>query len=296
GRSSDTLHPVPMSSKVNKSCSTIRVRLAQAHSYLIARALTKLLWSYQKHQKSGASFFTYPFRNYPPPRGFDRGAFNQIIMDKILGLGEALTAKGNKKRWMELDTLQLRAAAFAVRAHVDYVRLVRRQQRRKAPEVKASLHIDDKSLSQLKEKTKHVIRSLERHMKRANRALINGLGKEHYDALMATWKAHLRWMRLHIAYYKPWGKPNPGRRRRQQKEIDELMEMAKQSLRNYGYLPPEEKELRHIMRLYARYARDFRKGHRTVRFLLKNRAEFSYSYRLAHFVIKRLNLKELPKS
>lgn len=108
--------------------------------------------------------------------------------------------------------------------------------------------------------------------------LITEIGKEQYAALMIAWKAHLRWMRLHIAYFKPWGKPIPGQRKRQQQSLDELMEMATHGLRNAGYQPPEEKELRHIMRLYARCARRGRQGHWTIRFLLHNRKDFNSTY------------------
>jgi hypothetical protein len=82
-------------------------------------------------------------------------------------------------------------------------------------------------------------------------------------------------MRLHIAYFKPWGKPIPGRRKRQQQNLDELMEMAKHGLRDAGFRPPEEKQLRHIIRLYARYARSGQQGHWTIQFLLDKRKDFN---------------------
>jgi hypothetical protein len=110
-------------------------------------------------------------------------------------------------------------------------------------------------------------------MKRANRILITEIGRKQYAALMIAWKAHLRWMRLHIAYFKPLGKPIPGLRKRQQQSLDELMEMAKRGLRNAGYQPPEEKELRRIIRPYARYARSGRQGHWTIQFLLEKRLQ-----------------------
>jgi hypothetical protein len=161
---------------------------------------------------------------------------------------------------------------------------------------KARLQLDDKSIAQLKVKSRRVILSLECQMKKANRALIAAIGKEQYSALTIAWKAHLRWMRLHIAYCKPWSKPIPGLRKRQQQDLDDLMAMAKRGLRNAGSRSPEEKELRHIMRLYARYARAGRQGHWTIQFLLAKRNDFSNTYHLAHFVIDRSKLEELSKS
>lgn len=276
--------------------SQIRFRLSKREIAILAPGIELLFGSHQTRQRKGTSLFAYPFRIYPPPRGFDRGIYNQHFMDKALALREMLKAKPQSRRWVKMDTIQLRAAIFAIRAHVEYVRHLRRQTKRKNPEAKARFHIDDKSIAQLKAKSHRMIRSLERNMKRANRALSAAVGKEQYSTLTIAWKAHLRWMRLHIAYFKPWGKPIPGLRKQQQQILDELMEMATHGLRNAGYQPPEEKELRHIMRLYTRYARDRRQGHWTIRFLLDKRRDFNNTYYLAQFVINRSKLKELSKS
>jgi hypothetical protein len=217
-------------------------------------------------------------------------------MENILVLRERLSTKSKTRKSVRMDTFQLRAAAFAIRAYIDFVRLLRRQHRRSGLEGKARMHIDDKSFFQLKAKAQPVIHSLERHMKRANRALMTGVRKEQYTALMAAWKAHLRWMRMHITYCKPWAKPVRNLRKQQQQDIDDLVQMAKRGLRNARYQAPEENHLRHIIRLYARYARSGREGHWTVRFMLGNKANFSSTYYLAQFVIERSKLKELVKS
>ncbi|HEY3704420.1 MAG TPA: hypothetical protein VGL22_05115, partial [Terracidiphilus sp.] len=274
----------------------VRFRLSKTQVDIIAPGIELLFLSHQTHQQKGTSPLAYPFRILPPPRGFDRGLYNQTFMDKTLALRKSIRARFHNGRWVQMDAFELRAAIFAIRANVEYARLLRRQQRSKDLEIKARLHIDDKSIAQLKAKSHRVIHSLERHMKKANRALIAVIGKEQYSALTIAWKAHLRWMRLHIAYCKPWSKPIPGRRKRQQQDLDELMDMAKRGLRNAGYQPPEEKELRHIMRLYARYARAGRQGDWTIQFLLGKRTDFSRTYHLAHFVIDRSKHKELSKS
>ena len=71
--------------------------------------------------------------------------------------------------------------------------------------------------------------------------------------------------------FQAFGEADSGLRKRQQRSLEVLMEMATHGLRNAGYQPPEEKELRHIIRLYARYARRGRQGHWTIRYLLHNR-------------------------
>jgi len=272
----------------------VRFRLSPAQIAVIALGIELITGSYQTRLRKGTSPFSYLFRIYPPPRGFNRGTFNKIFMEKLLDLGNGLTTKITTRKSVQMDTFQLRASVFAIRAYIDYVRLLRRRHRRR--EVKAEMHIDDKSFARLKAKSQRVIRSLERHMKRANRALTTAVGKEQYAALTGTWKAHLRWMRLHIAYCKPQAKPRPGRRARQQRDLDELMVIAKRGLHEEGYKPPQDKELRRLMRLYARYAREGRIGMWVIGFLHEDKERFRRKYYLAHFVIDRSKLKELSKS
>ena len=162
--------------------------------------------------------------------------------------------------------------------------------RGKASEVKVALHVDDKSVAQLKAKAKAkaVIHALERHQKRANRALIRAVGKKQYIGRMLAWKAHLRWMRLHIAYYKSWARPVHGRRKRHQRDLDELTEMAELAVRGEDHRAPGKKRLRNLMRLYARYSRSGRRGYWSVRSLLENKDTYRAQWKLAQFVIKRL--------
>lgn len=285
-----------MAKKVDQLNTAVRLRLSPAQIAVLAPGIDLLFQSHQHRRRSGTSPLAYPFRIYPPPRVFDRGTYNQSFMDKILNLWETLRSKSPHGRWVKMDAIELRASIFAIRAYIKYVRYLRRQRRSEDREFKAKLRIDDRSIALLKAKSHRVIRSLERHMKRANRALINTVGQKRYRTLTIAWKAHLRWMRLHIAYCKPWAKPLSGRRARQQRDLNELMEMAKPGLRDAGYKPPEDKELRHLMRLYASYARSGRQGNWTIQFLLENKADFNRKYHLAQFVIDRSNLKELSKS
>jgi hypothetical protein len=74
------------------------------------------------------------------------------------------------------------------------------------------------------------------------------------------------------------------------------MVIAKRGLYEGGYKPPQDKELRRLMRLYARYARQGRIGMWTVGFLHEDKERFSRKYYLAQFVIDRSKLKELPKT
>lgn len=285
-----------MSGTENQIDATVRVRLTPAQIHILAQGIKLLAESYEICQHSGTSPFTYPFRIFPPPRGFDRGIFNQPAMDKILSLRDTLKTKSPHGRRVRMDAIELRAAIFAIRAYIDFVRLLRRQHRTKDRKFRASVPTDDRSIALLKAMSRRRILSLERHMKRANRASMKAIGKKGHDALVASWKAHLRWMRLHIAYFKPSGQPVHGLRKRQQQDLDVLMEMTRRGLRNARHQQPSDKDLRHVIRLYARYARQGRQGNLTVHFLVENKQWFQNKYHLAQFAIDHLNLKELSKS
>jgi hypothetical protein len=276
--------------------AVVRLRLSPAQINVLKPGISLLVKSHQDHQRFGTSPLTYPFRIYPPPRGFDRGIYNQAFMDKILGLCEALKTKSKSGLRLTVDAWQLRAAMFAIRAYPDYLRALGRKQRQEENALKARLFLDDRLIALPKEKSHRVIRSLERQLKRANRALIKAVGKKQYTKLTVAWKAHLRWMRLHIVYCKPWVKPLSGRRARYQRDLDELMDIAKRGLREEGYEPPQDRALRSIVRLYARYARQGHTGMWTIGFLHEDKERFLRKYYLAQFVIKRSRLKELSKS
>ena len=294
-----------MASRIKKNTPTVRLpsstplisaavplRLEKAQMKILIPAGELLASSYRKHLKNGSSPFTYPFRTYPPPPDFDRGRLDQNIMDRIVTLTGALKANGACRTQIHMDTFEIRGAVFAIRTYIDFKRAFIRQQRT-FYRLKPKQRIQRDYLAQLRVKSRRVIQSLERDIKRANRALQKNIGKRQYEVLLAGWKAHLRWMRLHLAYYKPLGTPLQGRRIRQQRDLDELMEMARHGVHDEGYRQPSGKHLRHLMRLYVRYARDGRRGYLSVENLLENKSAFSTRWHLAQFVIDRSNLKEL---
>ncbi len=160
------------------------------------------------------------------------------------------------------------------------------------------LGIDPESLSKIKKRAARTIRSLERHMKRANYRLCARLGQEAqeaYDALRAAWLAHVRWVRLHLVYFKP-SKPiiNPSKVR-YQLILDELEEVARIAIPEEGYELPTDKQLRRAMRLFALSSRRGRRGALDVRFILTDKNDMNGKAELAEFVLKRYPLKPLPE-
>jgi len=145
-----------MARNVDKGNHVVRLRLSAAQIKLLAPGIKLLVESYEIRQRSGTSPFTYPFRIYPPPPGFDRGTFNQSCMDKTLNLCETLKAQSQNGRWVKVDAIELRAAIFAIRAYIEFVRHLRRQHRLKDREFKAGLRIDNRSIALLKTKSHRV--------------------------------------------------------------------------------------------------------------------------------------------
>ena len=274
--------------------TAIRFRLSAAQMSVIWPGLDMLTKSYLSRGRKGVTRYEYPFRVYPPRGGFDRGEFDQDMMDEVLAVGERLRPKAKLGGRIQMDAIELRAAIFAIRSNLDYVRKGRHDRRLWSQETKAKFLLDDKSYNQLKIKSPRVILSLERHTKRANRVLVKAVTKAGYTALMQVWKAHLRWMHLHIAYFKRLPPVIPGRRIEHQKTLDSLMEMAENGIRDEGFEAPDGKELRRVMRLYVRSARRGRESIYTIPYLLRHYGYSHLNRYLARFVITRLTLKELP--
>jgi hypothetical protein len=251
--------------------------------------------SYIARQTKGGIRYEYPFRVYPPPSGFIRGTFDQGFMDVIIGLLRRLISKAKTGGRVQMDAIELRAAIFSIRANIDFVRRRRRFNRRASPEAKAMFQLDNESFVQLKDKSNRVIHTLERHLKRANRTLIKDVTRDAYDLLMHAWRLHLRWMWLHIAYFKPMPPVIGPRRIRHQRDLDELTKMARSGIEGEGLESPDDQVLRKMMRLYVRSARRGREGKWTAAFLRDPQNRAYAPLILSVFVLRRLDLKEAPQ-
>ncbi len=276
-----------------------------------------------QRRERGATTYCYPFRIYPPPGGFDRGVRHPAMMNVVIRLWKKLRGKKDRGGRVRLDSRELRCAIFSVRVTGGLGRMRARVLRKKIAEQKAltrnglgpvdgrlrrelaAMKMTEKRYLELRRETalqrekeaeelsahnrrhsSRTIRSLERHMKRANRLLLANKGKAEYDALVTTWQQHVRWMRLNLVYFKPLT-PIVRSKRRRQKLLDLLTDMAIHGLRNEGYAPPEPRELRRVMRLYVRSSNRGREGINSVPEMLRYPNHFSNTRFLAQWVISR---------
>ncbi len=302
---------------------SVSIRLTPTQMSMIWPGLDFIVKAESQRRESGAAAYCYPFRVYPPSGGFDRGVRHPEMMNVVIGLWRKLRGKKDCGGRVRLGSLELRCAIFAVRVTSGLGRMHTRVLRKKIAEQKALLRkgvgpVDgrlrqelaamkmseerylelrresashrEKEAGELSKRTRRhgtrTIQSLERHMKRANRLLLANKGKAEYDALVTTWQQHVRWMRLNLVYFKPLT-PIVRSKRRRQKLLDLLTDMAIQGLKNEGYAPPESRELRRVMRLYVRSSNRGREGLNSVPEMLRYPNHFSNTRFLAQWVISR---------
>lgn len=129
-------------------------------------------------------------------------------------------------------------------------------------------------------------------MKRANRLLFSMLTKTEYQLLIEMWRQHLRWMRLHLAYFKPLP-PILHSKRRKKEILDILTDMALKGLKNEDCVPPDLSELRRVLRLYVRSSNRGREGRNSVPEMLKFPNHFGSTWFLAQWVIARTRVEHL---
>ena len=273
----------------------IRLRLSAVQMSVIWPGLDVLVKSYVARRDKKWTLYGCNLRMYPPPAEFDRGLFHPCLMDQIIDLRKRFRPNAQVGGRVQMNAIEVRAAIYAVRVNLGYWRWSRHYRRHLSPEAKVTYQLDAQSFNRLKVRSQRVIGSLERHMKRANRFLAKAASRDAYLALMGDWKAHLRWMHLHIAYFKPSPPVIRSYKARHQQILDDLTQMADRGIRNAGYLPPDRAEVRRMMRLFVRSCRRGREGFFTFQYLLEHKRYFTATRRLAEFVLSRLALKERSK-
>ena len=234
--------------KENKSkVGVIGVRLTPGQLRFVWLGLDAMVKSYLTHQETGSSIFSYNFRVHPleerPRPGRNPGGFGQTIMQELIELWMKLNGRTQTRLRLRINFIDLSACIFAVRVGREYERHVQKKKH--------------KVLENLEAKT--VIANLERQLKRARRAYAADAGESAYKEMRARWFAHLRWIRMHLAYFRPQRiKTQP--RLLQRMIVDQACESARAGILKRKYEPPPEKELRRLVRLYLRYVRRGRRG------------------------------------
>lgn len=247
-------------------------------------------WKVREHTGTSLS---YPFRHYPLPRGHDVGTFNQAMMNGIGGLWARLKPMAKTGGQVRLNAIEVRIAILSARVNLKSRRHEAQLMRGKDAETRRRRKIERASIAKLRKKTRPVIKSLENAMKKANRRFIKLVSKKDLDSQSQQWQAHLRWMKYHILYFKPFPPVVPGHRLYRMR-LDQLVAAAEAGLQDQAYELPSKEELRRMMRRYARYSRRDRMGANDFRLLLKDREEdWKLQWALVEFLEKQLDLKQV---
>jgi hypothetical protein len=271
----------------------VSLRLTSNQMSVIWPGLDLLVKGYISKREKKIAIHEYPFRLYPPPSGFNRGVFHQELMEEILLFWQRLFPRSSSGGRMQMTTIEIRIAIFAVRVNLDLWRRQKHDARKLTARAKCLVGVDGESLIALTRRSRRTIATLERHLKRSNRVAIAVRTNEEYSALTRAWRKHLRWMRLYLAYFKPLPPVRGGRKTRHQAIIDTLVDMAAQGLRDKGVHLPNEIELRWLMRLFARSSRRGCRAGYTIPFMMSHKTTFNAKLHLANFVLDRMDLKPL---
>jgi len=239
------------------------------------------------------SLYSFPAHLYSLPSRFNWGQYNIDLMNVINDLRNRLRTKARNGGRVQMHAIEIRAAIFAIRVELDWWRREKHDRRKYSARSKRVLGVNAESLANRKRKAQRVIRTLERHLKRANSRLLSAIGREAYNAVASAWRSHIRWIRLHRVYFKPmrflW---RPGKQY-YQIIINELQRLAEIAIAEEKFELPAPEELRRVIRLYASSARRDRQGHFDIPTTLKG-SELAKCH-LIDFIEKRLELKPLSE-
>ena len=187
-----------------------------------------------------------------------------------------------------LDSFELRGAAFAARVTLKIRRFEANKIRSSSPQIRNRQGLNPNAVKKLALRLKRCLRFLEREMKRAARQFFKDSTIREFKALSTEWRAHLRWMKYHLAYFKPFRPVGPGIRRMQRKRIDLLVAMAKKAIEAEKRQIPNDKLVRGVIRRFIRDCRRGRVVDHNFLYMLKNQQSPMAQAELLEYVAPRL--------
>lgn len=191
-----------------------------------------------------------------------------------------------------MDAFELRAAILSVRITLKLQRVKAHKRPRIISAAIPVSNLDGQPIPELERKVQKVVKSLERYTKRANRKFMALGSRGEFKARSKEWQSHLRWIRFHLAYFKPFRSIGSLIRTREWEDTDRLVAVAVRTIREKGFDVPDAKDLRHAIRLFMRYSRQGRLGRRNYLYVLQNSENRFARSSLFEFLEPRLKLKE----
>jgi hypothetical protein len=274
--------------------TAVNMRLSKTQMSVIWPGLNFIVLALLTREKTGTCEFAYPFQVFPLPRGFDEGAYRSAMMDRIRALWIRMKPIATTGGRVEMNSIDIRAAIFAVRINLQLLRRKVHDARRKDAKTKRTLGLDSAAIKKRKQQTQPVIKSLERNLKCATRTSLKIVPPSEFAKMSKEWQSHLRWMKFHLAYFKPVPLVR-GRRFVHLRVIDRLIAIAEQAIGREGFEVPDPRELRDVVRLFVRYSRRGRIWKFHFRYILENSQQREAQEFLFEFVQKRIKLRKATK-
>ena len=151
----------------------VSLRLSSLQLNAIRPGLLLIINRYQATLDTGEYHYSYPIISYPRP-GFDFGEFDPHIMKSVCALGKRCSGRGRR---FQLNAIELAIFIFAARVT--------------AREISHG-HLSTSPTTPLA----RIVRTLERHRKRALRRIPAELFREYSRG----WRRLLQWIRVHLLF------------------------------------------------------------------------------------------------
>lgn len=253
----------------------IALRLSGPQARLILPGLARVINSHAVRAVYGGVADQDPELRWARP-GYDGGRYDRLAMAFLITAHQALCRLGPGGGRLRLNYFQIAGLAFAAR-----VTAMRLRHGHLAPWRPAWRSASARLL--------HRLEVLE---KRSRRAYIKARGQEDYNDVHARWICHLRWLRTHFLYCGCGRTRCGGMRKYYQRVIGVCVGQAREGLTRRGFCPPDDRQLRRLVRCALAAIRRGRAPGLSLRALLQNAPHADTD--LADFILKRCRLSPLP--
>jgi hypothetical protein len=105
--------------------AAICFRLTASQMSVIWPGLDLIIKAQAVRQQNKRVLYAYPFDLYAPPAGFDRGAFETDMMGHVIAMWKALRSKATAGGRVQMNCIQIRAAALVQTALTGCLPLIR---------------------------------------------------------------------------------------------------------------------------------------------------------------------------
>lgn len=262
-------------SKTTNININVPLRLSGAQVRLILPGLAHIINSHALRAVYGQVADHDPELRWPRP-GYEGGEYDAQAMAFLLTAYEALRRLGLGGGRLRLQHFEIAGLAFAAR-----VTVTRLRHGHLAP-----WRPDWRSASA------RLLRRLEVLEKRSRRAYLKARGQGTYNHVHARWLRQLRWLRRHLLYCGCGKTRYGGMRKRYQRIVGVCVDRAREGLIKQGFCPPDDRQLRRLVRRALAAIRRGRASGLSLRALLQNAPHADTD--LADFILKRCRLSPLP--